>query len=61
MKNITIEEELARALYKFSYGRLSVEEAEEKAREVMENFDLNNEALSHKGINWCAKEIISKM
>ena len=61
MKSITIQDELAMALYKFSFGRLSVTQAEEKAEEVMKNFDLNNEALSHKGINWCAKEILSKM
>ena len=61
MKNVTIQNELAMALFKFSFGRLSVEQAEAKAEEVMKNFNPNDEALSHKGINWCAKQILSKM
>lgn len=61
MKTVTIENELAKALYKFSFGRLSVEQAETKAAEVMLTFDPTNEALAHKGINWCAKQILSKM
>ena len=61
MKTLTIQNELAKALYKFSFGRLSVEQAEKKAAQVMENFNPNDEGLAHKGINWCAKQILRKM
>jgi len=61
MKNITIQDELAIALYKFSFGGLGVEQAELKAEEIVKNCDFNDEALSHKGINWCAKQILRKM
>ena len=57
----SIQEELAKALYKFSYGRLTVEQAEERAEIVMKNFDPQNEGLAHKGINWYAKQILKSM
>lgn len=57
----TIQGELAKALYKFSYGRLTVEQAEKRAEEVMKNFDPQNKALAHKGINWYAKQILKNM
>lgn len=57
----TIQGELAKALYKFSYGRLTVDQAEERAEIVMKNFDPQNEALAHKGINWYAKQILKNM
>ena len=57
----SIQGELAKALYKFSYGRLTVEQAEKRAEEVMKNFDSQNEALAHKGINWYAKQILKNM
>ena len=60
-KKYSIQEELAKALYKFSYGRLTVEQAEKRAEEVMKNFDPQNEALAHKGINWYAKQILKSM
>lgn len=61
VKNYSIQEELANALYKFSYGRLTVKQAEARAEEVMKNFDETNEGLAHKGINWYAKQILKKM
>lgn len=60
-ENYSIQDELAKALYKFSYGRLTVEQAEKRAEEVMKNFDPQNEALAHKGINWYAKQILKSM
>ena len=61
IKNYSIQDELAKALYKFSYGRLTVTQAEMRAEEVMKNIDATNEGLSHKGINWYAKQIIGRM
>ena len=61
MKCMTIQDELAIALYRFAYGRLTVAQAEKKAEEVMKNLDLNNEGLQHKGINWIAKQIVAKI
>ena len=55
---ITIERELAKALYMFSNGRITIEQALIKAAEMMPSIDLTNEALSHKGINWIAKQIL---
>lgn len=60
-ENYSIQDELAKALYKFSYGRLTVEQAEKRAEEVMKNFDPQNEVLAHKGINWYAKQILKSM
>lgn len=60
-KKYSIQDELAKALYKFSYGRLTIVQAEKRAEEVMKNFDPQNEGLAHKGINWYAKQILKSM
>lgn len=60
-ENYSIQDELAKALYRFSYGGLTVEQAEKRAEEVMKNFDPQNEVLAHKGINWYAKQILKSM
>lgn len=60
-KNYTIESELASALFRFSYGKLTVEQAEKKAKEIAPNYDTSNEMLAHKGINWYAKQVLAKM
>ncbi len=57
----SIQEELAKALYMFSDRKLTVEQAEERAEIVMENLDLQNEGLGHKGFNWIAKQNLKKM
>lgn len=57
----SIQEELAKALYMFSDGKLTVEQTEERAEIVMKNLDLQNEGLAHKGVNWIAKQILKKM
>lgn len=57
----TIESELAKALVRFSCGKISTEEAKAKAKEVASNFDLSNEMLAHKGINWYAKQLLKYM
>ena len=58
IKKYSIQDELAKAIYKFSYGRLTVKQAEIRAEAVMKNFDETNEGLGHKGINWYAKQIL---
>ena len=60
-KKYTIEGELAKALLRFSFGKLTIDEAKEKAAIAAKNWDSTNEALAHKGLNWYAKQIISKM
>ena len=57
-KKYTIEGELTKALLRFSFGKLTINEAKEKAAK---NWDSTNEVLVHKGLNWYAKQIISKM
>jgi hypothetical protein len=60
-KKYTIEGELTNALLRFSFGRLTVDEAKEKAKVAAKNWDSSNEALAHKGLNWYAKQLIAKM
>lgn len=57
----TIESELTNALLRFSFGKLTVEEAKNKAAIAAQNWDSSNEMLAHKGLNWYAKQIISKL
>jgi len=54
----TVESELAMALFRLSFGKFTYEQAEEIAKEYAPKFDLENEALAHKGINWYAKELL---
>ena len=60
-KKYTIEGELTKALLRFSFGKLTVEEAKEKAAIAAKNWDSSNEALAHKGLNWYAKQIVANM
>lgn len=57
----TIEGELTNALMRFSFGKLTLEEAKEKAAIAAKNWDSSNEALAHKGLNWYAKQIVAKL
>lgn len=59
-QKLTIESELVKALVRFSFGRLSVDEAKEKAIVAAKNWDSTNEALAHKGLNWYAKQLLAK-
>jgi hypothetical protein len=38
-----------------------VGQARQKAKEIAPNYDMDNEMLAHKGINWYAKQILKKM
>lgn len=60
-KVYTVESELANALILFSSGKLTVGQARQKAKEIAPNYDMDNEMLAHKGINWYAKQILKKM
>ena len=60
-KRYTIESELTNALLRFSFGKLTVEEAEDRARTAAANWDSSNKALVHKGLNWYAKQIVAKL
>lgn len=57
----TVESELAEALFRLSLGKLTYEQAAEKAKEAAPKFDINDEMLAYKGINWYAKELLKKM
>lgn len=57
----TVERDLAMALFRLSFGRLSAEQARQKAKEVAPNYDMDDEMLGHKGINWYAKQLLAVM
>lgn len=57
-KEYSMESELTEALVRFSYGRIPYDKARKKAAEAVPNFDSGNEVLTHKGINWYAKELL---
>ncbi|MBQ4058349.1 MAG: hypothetical protein IJD40_05400 [Lachnospiraceae bacterium] len=61
MRASTIENELANALFRLSFGKLTVKQAQNKSKEVASNFDIDDDMLAHKGINWYAKEVLKKM
>ena len=61
MKTVTLENELATALFRLSFGKYSVVEAKEKASRLVKNIDFDNDMIAHKGVNWYAKEILKKM
>lgn len=61
VKKYTMESELTKAFLRFSFGKLTVDEAREKAKKAAENWDSSNEALVHKGLNWYAKQLLEKM
>ncbi len=60
-REYTLENELAIALFKFSYGKLNIAEAREKAKEVLPYYDTSNEMLMHKGLDWYAKQLLAVM
>lgn len=61
MTEQTVERKLTKALYEFSFGKLTEEQAKDKAKEVAPKIDLNNEVLQHKGINWYAMQLLEAM
>ena len=61
MRASTIENELANVLFQLSFGKLTFKQAQSKSKEMARNFDIDDDMLAHKGINWYAKEVIKKM
>ena len=61
MRASTIENELANALFRLSFGKLTFKQAQNKSKEVASNFDIDDDMLAHKGINCYAKEVLKKM
>ncbi len=60
-KEYSLENELSLALFRFSYGRLNVDQAREKARQVAPYLEKNLDKFGHKGINWYAKNWLAVM
>ena len=58
---LSIQRELAIKLVSLSNGGLTISEAESYSEQVMEKYDFNNSDLTHKGVTWMAKEILSKI
>lgn len=54
-----VEKEMTKAFMRF--GNMSREQAEEVAKRVAPNYDMSNEMLVHKGINWYVKQILVSM
>lgn len=55
---VSLINELAKALMKFSNNKLSDIQAKKIAQIAIGNIDFNNSALAHKGLNWYAREIV---
>lgn len=60
MKMTTLENELTTALFRLSFGKLSIKEARNKATHLAKNINLNDDIVAHKGVNWYAKEVLKK-
>ena len=61
LRKHTVQSEMARALHKYSFGRLTVQKARETAAKfapVFEEEAKKNTVLAHKGVNWFAKEVL---
>lgn len=56
-----LEKPLALALFEYSYGRLTVSEAEQKAKEAAPNLVKNIEKFGHRCPVWCAKQLLAVM
>lgn len=56
-----LSNELSEALLKFSSNKISVSMADKIADVALKNIDFSNSALSHKGINWYAKDLLKRM
>ena len=57
----SLTKELEDALVYFSDKKITKEKANFMAKKTMESVNFDNPTLSHKGINWLAKEILKKI
>ena len=53
--------ELSGLLIRFTQERISEDQAQKIADIAINSIDFNNSALTHKGINWYAREIIDTL
>lgn len=53
--------ELSGALIRFTQEGISQEQAQKIAYIAINSIDFNNSALTHKGVNWYAREIIDTL
>lgn len=58
---LSLQRDLAVSLVKLSGGKLSSNQAEFISEKIMPTLDFKNPAIAHKGINYYAKEILSKI
>jgi len=56
-----LKDELIDKLVFFSNHRLTMEKSQKLAEIIFPKLDLSNQYLMHKGINWLAKDILSKV
>ncbi|GAA4881726.1 hypothetical protein GCM10023310_72210 [Paenibacillus vulneris] len=54
-------DQLSEALVKFSDKKMSFSIAKKVADIALKNIDFSNSTLSHKGINWYAKDLLKKI
>lgn len=50
---------LTLALFRYSYGRLTYAQAEQKAKEVAPNFVKNMDKFGHKCLTWYAQQLLA--
>lgn len=53
--------ELTKSLIELSKGKIEKMLANNIATKIVDNIDLNNSAVMHKGIEWIAKETIESI
>lgn len=58
--NAILVEELTTSLLRLSNYKIDQEVAESLAVYNLENLDLNNPFLAHKGLSWIAEQILKK-
>lgn len=64
MERNPMEKKFAKSLFKYSLGRVTVEEAEKMAPSSVEKFlkgCKTSQTLAHKGLDWYAKEVAKNM
>ena len=64
MEKNSMEKKFAKALFKYSLGKVSVDEAEKIAPASVNKFLKgceSSQSLAHKGLDWYAKEVAKNM
>lgn len=58
---LSLQRDLAVSLVDLSKGELTSAQAEFISEKIMPTLDFNNPIIAHKGINYYAKEILSRL